>query len=366
MIYKKILLGCLFSTQMWLQAAQMPDEPFDEQGDRKVEEYGGTLFKNCLEGHFALEQLPEDLSGLDLKKVNLSGRNFTSTNFEGAELAGAILTGTTCDYEQCYQDNLKNNQCKGSKWYLDNIARDLRNIAYVYPRLLEDEHKAALLRIASGLAYLPYYKRTEFYIKAQYWSCKLLIVKKQMGKKGAHLVCTLSNLLIHEAEKYCWQTDYPFHLEELKGMQVASQWCMLTTQRQLPRALSSVVQYYLTEPPQTVHTNFDQYLRCFQEGLVKYNVKSKEAWGYDFYKKTIEKNILGIKKVYPKLPSQALKKRATHIACLLSQKYKIQHFDFLFNFFVGQNKLVQLKILTGVAAQNDIYYDNHRPLRVLQ
>lgn len=371
MVYKKAffaLLGILCWTAHSLHAAQLCDKLSHKDKDtpEKVTINHGKNFSGM---NFKGKKLPQDLSYADLTGANLAGHHFRGTNFTGAELAGVILTGTTCDYQQCFQDNIIANKIRYGKWYLKNLTKDLESIVQVYPHLLQDSHKALLLQIACGLAYLPYYENTEFYIKLEHWSCQLLILKNQLGDLGARLVCTLASQLKYEEENYCWETDYPTHFEAPIGMKIASRWCILSIHRQLPKELSKLIQAYLTEKAPEIHANFDQYLQLFQEGLVKYNVTSKRKWGDNYYKKVIALNIKGLQKIYPKLTSPKLQKKAMKIAHQLSQKYKIQNWHFLFSYTSCQNQLIWLKAsiqgahakrseaFLRVAEKSDIYYN---------
>ncbi len=276
--------------------------------------------------NFTHAKLPQNFSGAYLSYVDLTGQRFTCTDFTNTQFDGVLLTNTTCDYQQCFQDNVKANQLSGGLWYLDNLPKDLKSIAQVYPTILQDHHKAELLQIASGLAYLPYHEGKEFYIKVQYWSIRLLLLKKQLGTLGSQLVCSLGDYgLNYEAKRFCWQTDYP--------------------------------QNQVEEEQEAPHAYFDKYLQTFQDELLKYNVKSKDKRGYDWYKKNIEKNIQGLKKAYPKLTSQALRKEAIDIAFQLSKKCRFQHLLFLFHYLSCQNRLIQLKMLAGVGVENDIHYN---------
>ena len=279
-------------------------------------------------------KLPQDLSRANLTDTNLTRQKFTSTNLEGTKLSGVILTDTLCDYQKCFATNGEKNQLSGGDWYRKNLLKDLQSIARVYPHLSKDIHKAELLQIASGLAYLPYYERTEFYIKISYYSCKLLLLKKQLKKTlGDQLVCSVIHSLEYDAKNYCWQTNYPENKVE-------------------------------EEKEEAPHADFDKYLKTFREGLKKYNVKSKDKDGFKYYKENIEKNIQGLQKAYPKLTSPALKKEATSIAFLLSKSWQIQHLLFLFRYLFAQNRLIRLSFYAGVGVKNDIHYrfqtKNHR------
>lgn len=365
MVYKKnfiFLWVFLFSSQIYLhqiylQASQTDLSDKDNHTARGLTMKQVQSSKNFSGKNFNGKKLPKDLSRANLTGANLAGHHFSDTNFIGAQLGGVILTDTTCDYLQCFQDNVQANKSNFGKWYLDHLPKDLQGITQVYPCLSEDHHKAELLQVACNLAHLPFYKFTEFRIKIEYWSCKLFILKKQLGSLGTSLVCSLGSNLNSEAANYCWQTDYPAHLEHHKGMQIASRWCMLATKKAFPKELSTLIQCHLTEPVQKFHANFDRYLQLFQEGLIKYNVKSKEKWGYDHYKKTIERNIEGLKKAYAKLTSEKLRKEAIEIAHELSEKYKNQHLLFLLGFLSCQNRLIKLRISAGVNEGVDIHYN---------
>ena len=131
--------------------------------------------------------------------------------------------------------------------------------------------------------------------------------------------------LNYDAKNYCWQTDYP--------------------------------QNQIGEEKEASHDDFDRYLKIFQAGLKKYNVKSKREYGYNWYKNTIEKNIQGLQKTYPKLTSPKLRKEAVDIAFQLSKSYQNQHWHFLFRYLFLQNQLIRLKISAGVEVGNEIYYN---------
>ena len=279
-------------------------------------------------------QLPQDLSKTNLTNTTLTGQNFTSINLAWTQLYGAILTDTTCDYRQCFEDHVKINELSGGEWYCQNLPRDLKSIAEVYPKLTQDSYKAELLQIASEFAYLPCYESAEFYIKAEYCSCKLLMLKKKLKNYlGEQLVCSMAASLEYEATVFCWETRY--------------------SQYQIKR-----------EEKKTPHDDFDQYLKTFGEGLGEYSYRWKNEIGYDWYKNNIEKNIKGLKKAYPKMTSknfgkelaEKLKEEAIDIAFNLSQQYKKQHWDLLFSYLFYQNKLIKLKSLAGVKVKNDIYY----------
>ena len=287
------------------------------------------LPKDFLQQGLTHVKLPKDFSATNLTYANLTGQRFTDTNFEGTQLEGAILTNTTCDYQQCFADNVEANQLSYGKWYQENLPKDLKSIAEVYPRLYQDSHKAALLQIACGLAYLPYWEGTEFYIKVAYWSCKLLLLKKQLSSGlQKQLVCSLDSDLEYDARKYCWQTDYP--------------------------------QDQVEEEKEAPHDDFAQYLKTFQKGLKKYHCKSEYEWGYNWYKDNIERNLQGLQKTYPKLTSPKLRKEAVDIAFQLSKIYQNQHLLFLLRYLSLQNRLIRLK-RSAVGVGNELHYNYYGP-----
>lgn len=305
---------------------------------------------------FSRRTLPQNLTGANLTGANLSGLHFTTHNFKDAQLTDVILRGSTCDYMACFEDNVEASQRNIRNFYLERIRKYLKSITQVYPQLLQDSHKALLLQIASGLAYLPYYKRTQFRIKMGYWGCQLLLFKEKIGTLGHQLACTFDFDLNYHAKCYCWQTDYPAQFESDKGILIACQWCRASTSIRLPSMLGIFIQSCLTEPVPPKHTHFDSYLELFQKGLVKYNVKSTHDFGYHMYKKAIEKNIQGIKKAYPNLPSKALKQEMVDIAHTLSESYKVEHLPFLCCYLACQNRLIELKSLAGVEGEKEIFY----------
>ena len=195
--------------------------------------------------NFTAAKLPKSLAGTKLTHANLTGQHFTATDFTNAQLDGAMLTHTTCDYQQYFQDNVKTKQLSGGVWYLNNLPKDLKSIAQVYPQCSQDTHKAELLQIACGLARLPYDDNIELEIKLEYWSCKLILFREKLGPLREQLVCSLTRGLAYDVREYCWQTNYPLHLEHLKGMQIAAQWCISTIATHLPEDLGQLIQHYL-------------------------------------------------------------------------------------------------------------------------
>ncbi len=252
---------------------------------------------------------------------------------------GATLTHTTCDYQAHFQDNMKANKIYRGQWYQNNLPKDLKSIAKVYPQLKKDAEKVELLHIASGLARLPYDDQfPEFYIKVEYWSCKLWRLKNRLVKDlGDQLVCSLDDSkqlyypLSREAGEYCWQTKYP----------------------QDKITCTQAVNLSQGKP------DFDGYLKQFRDGLEQYKVQSKKKeWGFDWYKSNIEKNIQGIAKAYPKVEDKSLQKEMLETAYKLSKSYELQHADLLFHFLYNQNRLIRIGGTVGVGTKNDIHYNS--------
>ncbi len=281
-----------------------------------------------------------NLEGADCSKTNLTGCTFKSANVTDTLFDGAILTDTTCDYQAHFQYNMRANKIGGGKWYRNNLPNDLKSIAKVYPQLKKDADKVELLHIASGLARLPYDDQyPEFYIKAAYWSCKLWRLKNRLTKDlGGQLVCSLTIVLSHEANDVCWQTDYP--QDKITCTQVVN----------IPQ-----------DKP-----DFNGYLNQFRDGLKQYKVQSKNSNGFKWYKKTIEKNIQGLAKAYPKVDNKSLQKEMVETAYKLSKSYELQHADLLFHFLYHQNLLIRIGGTVGVGPKNDIHYNCSCVLKIVQ
>lgn len=364
-MYKKIyssLLVLLFCIKASVYASKRPKVPEkDNNTPMQVMAMPKSDLSDCSGIDFRDKTLPQDLRGADLTNANFTGQRFMYTDFTGAKIAGAILSNTTCDYQQCFQKSIKVNKKRFSQkwatWYHSNLPKDLKDIAEVYPNIVQNSDKALLLEIASALAYLPYYPKNEFEIKAEYWSCRLLELKRQLKKViGDQLSCSMGNILKYMARNYCWQTDYPFHLEHPKGLQVAKQWCRLAIAKYLPEDLSLLVQHYLTEKVSTKHADFDAYLQLLEKRLHMYNTKSKHQWAYIYYRFNIKGNIEGLKKAYPQLISHTLRQEAVNIAHALLESYKKEHFHFLCHYLICQNRLIQLKRSAGRSAGYYIRY----------
>ncbi len=277
-----------------------------------------------------------NLEGADCSKANLTGCTFKSANVTDTLFDGATLTHTTCDYQAHFQDNMKANKIRRGEWYVKNLPNDLKSIAKVYPQLKKDADKTELLHIACGLARLPYEdKSPEFYIKVQYWSCQLWRLKNRLTKDlGDQLVCSLGEdteywNLNDEATKCCWQTEYP--QDKITCTQVVN----------IPQG----------------KPDFNGYLKQFRDGLKQYKVQSKNSYGFKWYKETIEKNIQGLAKAYPKVDNKSLQKEMVEKSYKLSKSYELQHADLLFHFLYHQNLLIRIGGTVGVGAKNDIHYN---------
>ncbi|MEM7495768.1 MAG: pentapeptide repeat-containing protein [Myxococcota bacterium] len=296
-------------------------------------------------------KLPRYLSGLNLTNAILEGQYFTYTNFAKAKLVGAKLSNTTCDYKQCFEDNVDTNNLLNVSHYFHCIGNTLSSITEVYPDIAKNKHKAALLQIASDLAYLPYYKDVEHCIKVNCLFYRLLCVKDKIKKLGSKLYCQLH--WTKGKKENLSLINYPWYLEEGKGKQIASLWCILSTKKTLPRVLSILIQDYLIETTQSLHADFDKYMQLWQEKSGQY-LSTKGQQTYGEYK--IKKIIQGLKKAYPKLTSETLKTEAKTIARCLSESYKLPLPQFRIRFFLCQNRLVDLKLSAVEAAKNDICY----------
>ncbi len=92
-------------------------------------------------------------------------------------------------------------------------------------------------------------------------------------------------------------------------------------------------------------------------GLNNIKCNQKRKYGFDWYKSTIEKNIQGIAKAYPKVEDKSLQKEMLETAYKLSKSYELQHMDLLFHFLYHQNLLIRIGGTVGVGAKNDIHYN---------
>ncbi len=269
------------------------------------------------------------LKSADCSKANLFGAIFKNTNVTDTIFTGANLTNTQCSYSALFKQNTKKMQCSG---YFKNIFNDLKSIAKIYPKLQETEDKIKLLHIACALAYLFSYDTNskEFYIKVQYWSCELLCLKNRLAQHlGNQLICSLQCHLNHDAENYCWQTNYPQN--------------KITCTQTL-------------NAPQS-NPDFDSALKQFKKGLTQYAVKSKITYGFHYYKETIEKTIQGLAQAYPKIEDKCLQNKMMHIAYNLSKSYELKHLDFLFHFLYHQNYLIQISDKVGKELKNAVHYN---------
>ena len=255
-------------------------------------------------------QLPRNFSKHNLSNAIFTGQKFTSTNFSDAQLKNVTLTNTTCDYLTCFQKNMYTMQDK--EWYFENLFQELERITKIYPRISQDSHKAALLQIACGLAFLPHYKDTEFYIKVQYWSCKLLVLREQLVYQPS---CILANYLTYDAQHYCcWK---------------------ITNPPEKPIA---------EEEKNDYGDNIDNYLAVFNLYSNEKRFKWELSYGYDYYTNHIKKSLRGLEKAYPHLHDPVDQKEAIYIAGQLAQSYdNKQNLPFLLHYLTCQNRLVNLR-----------------------
>ncbi len=274
--------------------------------------------------------LPNDLSDQDLSGFDFTGCAFTYTSLSYTDLTNVILTNTTCDYQKAFLENIKKNKCYGGDWYQKNLPKDLKSIAQVYPKLNNHAHKAKLLAVATGLAWLPFYEGKEFDIKVAYWSSELLQLKQVLGNPyGQQLICSLQNNLEFDANNYCWTTNYP--------------------------------QGKVNINTPATHANFDTYLKDFNNGLTQYQCKAID-YGFNWYKEGIIKNIQGLRANYQYIKDKQLQQEACNIAHALSKSYQMQKGALLNHYLFYQHRLILLKKSVGIGVKNKVYY---RPTSLL-
>ncbi len=253
-----------------------------------------------------------NLEDTDCSKANLLGAIFKNTNVTGIVLFGAKLTHTECNYVGLCKKYIKEaTSCE----YIKNIFNDIVSITHFYLKVDKDVDKATLLRIACGLAHLPYDQALAFYVSMQYWSYKLLCFRDGLVKNlGDQLLCSFGNNLNYDATNYCWETDYPQDK---------------ITCRQAVHILKGRI-------------DFDGYLKQFRNGLVQYKVKSANKYGFFYYKEAIESSIQRLAQVYKKITHESLQKNMGQIAYGLSKSYELKHRDFLGYFLHHQYLLVRV------------------------
>ena len=237
------------------------------------------------------------------------------------------------DNEVLFQQKLKENKCEGGNWYKENIPKDLAGIRKAYPLMQEEGHKQAALRISHGLAVLPDYVGDDFYVKVQYWSCKLYDLQKKVTPPAAkQLVCSFKKYLEDEANTYC-----PYH-----GKKVSP----------LPAPTSTL------ENP-----NWKARLAYAQKGWTHHDAKDKAEFvvrflgsGSKWYKQWIQEEMEGLQQAYPKLQAQQHKKEALDLFIALSEIHRFEHFAFLFEYMKVQNRLLELTGTVGHITKNVIVY----------
>ena len=232
--------------------------------------------------------------------------------------------------EALFQQKFKENKCNDGDWYKENIPKDLAGIRKAYPLIQQGAHKQAALAISHGLAILPNYAGQDFYVKHQYWSCKLYDLQKKVTPSAAKkLLCSLSWYLEEDAKAWC-----PYH-----GKKVSP----------LPAPNSSV------ENP-----NWKARLAYAKKGWMHHNAKSKYSSDLDWYKKWIQKEMEGLQQAYPKLQAKQHKKEALDLFIALSEIHRFEYFAFLFEFMKMQNRLLELTGRVGHIVKNDIVYTRMR------
>ena len=233
--------------------------------------------------------------------------------------------------EALFQQKLKKNKCTGGNWYKENIPKDLAGIRKAYSLMQQGAHKQAALEISHGLATLPDYAGKDFYVKHQYWSCKLYDLQKKVNPNAAkQLVCFLEEDLEYDAKNYC-----PYHKAGFFGK----------TNSPLPAPTSTV------DKP-----NWKARLAYAQKGWKHYNAQSNNAYGLHWYKSKVEEEMQGLQQAYPKLQAQQHKKEALDLFIALSKIHRFEHFAFLFEFMKVQNRLLELTGTVGHITKNDIVY----------
>ena len=228
--------------------------------------------------------------------------------------------------EALFQQELKDKKCNDGDWYKENIPKDLASIRKVYPLIQQGAHKQAALAISYGLATVPDYEELDFYVKVQYWSCKLYDLQKKVTPPAAKkLLCSLSWYLEEDAKAWC-----PYH-----GKKVSP----------LPAPTSSVK-----------NPNWKARLAYAQKGWAHHNAKSNNAWGLVWYKKWIQKEMEGLQQAYPKLQAKQHKKEALDLFIALSEIHRFEHFAFLFQYMKVQKCLLELTGRVGHMVKDDIVY----------
>ena len=256
--------------------------------------------------------LPNDLSGKDLSGLDFTGCHFTGINLTNANLANVILTNTTCDYQKAFQHNIKRRKIEGGILYQEDLFKDLQRITQVYPKLNSHAHKAKLLQIACGFAFLPFYENSELNIKVAYWSAELLQLKQALGKPyDNELLCSLAPTITYRVNTYCWTTNYP--------------------------------QNQISIPARAPHANFDAFLQDFKNGFTKYQCKLLRYTSYNHYKKHIIAIIKGMKEIYVRFQQKEVQQESCNIAHALSKSYQIQLTALNYHYLFYQDRIVSLK-----------------------
>ena len=233
--------------------------------------------------------------------------------------------------EALFQEKLKENKRQSGAWWKNNIPKDLAGIRKAYTLMQQEEHKQAALRISHGLATLPDYDGKDFYIKAEYWFCKLYDLQKKVVPRAAkQLVCSLKEDLEYDVKEFC-----PYHAAGFGSKKLAP----------------------LLAPTSSVNNpNWQARFGHAKEGWTHYNAKSKDSDGLGWYKQWIQKEMEGLQQAYPKLQAQQHKKEALELFIALSEMHRFEHAAFLLQYMDIQHRLWELTGKVGHTARNDIMY----------
>ena len=230
------------------------------------------------------------------------------------------------DNEALFQQKFKEKKCTSGDWCKNNISKDLASIRKVYPLMQQEVHKQAALKISHGLATLPDYTGNDFYVKVEYWSCKLYDLQKKVAPSAAKkLVCSLKEDLEYAAKEYC-----PYHATKVSP---------------LPAPTSTVD-----------NPNWKARFAYAQKGWTHHNAKSKNSYVLNLYKKKRKEEMEGLQKAYPKLQAQQHKKEALELFIALSEMHQFEHVAFLFQYMNIQHRLLELTGKVGYIVKNDIMY----------
>ena len=330
-MFKKIAFsGFLAACGTYCHATQQPEVKQDVIEEESVEDYTlkhtqeqdkADARKSLKEGHGLVPQKKIVEQQVELMQDEADAKDDKVLPIDGVQQLAAN--------EALFQQKLTGNKCAGGNWYKNNIPKDLAGIRKAYPRMQQRAHKQAGLEISHGLAALPDYAGDAFYVKVDYWSCKLYDLKKKVNPSAAkQLFCSLKIYLEEDIDTYC-----PYH--------------EIGFGRNIP----------LLEPKSTLdNPNWQARFDYAQQGWMHYNAKSKDSDGLAWYKKWIHEEMAGLQKAYPKLQAQQHKKEALELFIALSEMHRFEHVAFLFQYLTIQHRLWELTGKVGYMVNNDIVY----------